>query len=82
MPGKKPEVPADISRMSFDEKLKLLSQADKDYLEGYIDKALSDTSGKYLKTSGKKEKPAKSGPRDTSETSCRRFSRENDPFEK
>ncbi len=45
MMRKKSEVPADISRLSFEEKLKLLPQADKDYLKEYIDRALTANAG-------------------------------------
>ncbi|ULQ61079.1 hypothetical protein K7I13_07450 [Brucepastera parasyntrophica] len=40
MPENGSEVPADIGRLSFGEKLKLLTEADKCYLKGYIDRAL------------------------------------------
>lgn len=40
MPGEEMEKVMAIRRMSFEEKLELLSDADKDYLRGYIDRAL------------------------------------------
>lgn len=50
MPGEEMEKIMAIRRMSFEEKLELLSDADKDYLRGYIDRALVAQAQKKAST--------------------------------
>lgn len=49
MPGKESEEIMNIRRMPFEEKLKLLTEADRNYVRGYIDRALYATAQERLK---------------------------------
>lgn len=46
MPGGPKETLDKIRKLPFEEKLELLSQSDKDYLHGYIDRALLEQAQK------------------------------------
>lgn len=50
MPGKESETIMLIRRMPFEEKIKLLSKSDRDYVRGYIDRALYATAQERLKS--------------------------------
>jgi hypothetical protein len=49
------EITVDISHLSIEEKIQLLSDSDKDYLRGYIDRALEN--GKPAKKRKTKRSP-------------------------
>jgi hypothetical protein len=50
MSSKDKDMAADIKHLSIEEKIKLLSDSDKVYLDGYLDRALEDREAKKRKT--------------------------------